>query len=133
MKYYRITKRVMFCAAHSIKGAGKCENKHGHNWEATITVDSSHLDNRGFIADVAQLKQAAFQYDHDDLDKYFEQPTTEIVADKIADDALQIVLNNLARAIDLKDPDVYIGVDVNLVETENNSAQAHATYMGSQL
>ena len=114
----KITKRVVFCAAHSIKGAGKCENKHGHNWVANITVECDELDDRGFIADVAEIKQAAFQYDHDDLDKYFEYPSTENVADQIARDVLDIVLRSNKYA---KDVDVH----VHLIETENNSAHAY--------
>jgi 6-pyruvoyl-tetrahydropterin synthase len=117
---YELTKRVMFCAAHSIKGAGKCENKHGHNWEATIkvTLVQGELDERGFIVDVGDLKQAAFKYDHDDLDKYFDFASTENVAKKIAEDALEICLQT--------NPENKYLVDVHLVETENNSATAKA-------
>ena len=115
---YELTKRVMFCAAHSIKGAGKCENKHGHNWEANIkvTMVEGELDQRGFIADVADLKQAAFKYDHDDLDKYFDFASTENIAQKIAEDALEICLqtNSTNRYV----------VEVHLIETENNTATA---------
>lgn len=120
---YELSKRVMFCAAHSIKGAGKCENKHGHNWEANITVRSNALDERGFIADVAAIKQAAFQYDHDDLDKYFEQPTTELVAQKIAEDTMAIVRANLGAVEGLE-----VDVLVHLTETENNTATARSSY-----
>lgn len=117
----RVTKHVDFCAAHSIKGAGKCANKHGHNWHATITVDqiSGELDERGFIVDVRDLKDAAFKYDHDDLDKYFEYPSTENVAQTIADDALEICKETNPKA-------VYI-INVQLIETANNSANASAS------
>ena len=117
---YTLTKRVVFCAAHSIKGAGKCENKHGHNWEATIkvTLVDGSLDHRGFIADVRELKDAAHKYDHDDLDKYFEYPSTEVVAKQIAEDALDVCKGT--------NPNAKFVVDVTLVETENNSATAQA-------
>lgn len=115
----KITKRVMFCAAHHISGAGKCERNHGHNWEATITVDCDTLDERGFIADVADIKNAAFKYDHDDLNNYFEQPTTENVAYQIAVDALSVVLDS--------QPDAEASVHVHLIETENNSADAQVS------
>lgn len=120
---YEITKRVMFCAAHSIMGAGKCENKHGHNWEATITVQSNVVDERGFVADVADIKKAAFQYDHDDLDKYFTYASTENVAQKIAEDVLHVVLESQGPV-----EDRWIKVEVDLVETENNSAVARVDY-----
>lgn len=115
----KISKRVVFCAAHSIAGAGKCANKHGHNWEANITVECDALDERGFIADVAEIKQAAFKYDHDDLDKYFESASTENVAQKIADDAFNIVKKT--------QDDAEVRVVVHLIETENNSATAYAS------
>lgn len=122
----KITKKVDFCAAHSIAGAGKCANKHGHNWEAIIEVDyRGTLDGRGFIADVADIKQAAFKYDHDDLDKYFESASTENVAQQIAYDTLEIVLAE--RGPDAGD----IFIHVHLVETKNNSADAYATHVRS--
>lgn len=124
MGYYRLTKNVDFCAAHSIKGAGKCERKHGHNWEANIEVECNRLNSFGFIADVAAIKHAAMKYDHDDLDNYFEKPTTEIVCKKIADDALDIVLAEHNRL----DADLYVTVKVHLVETKNNSADFTVTY-----
>lgn len=115
----RIIKVVDFAAAHSIAGAGKCANKHGHNWEATITVDfEGILDDRGFIVDVAELKQAAFKYDHDDLDKYFDSASTENVAQMIAKDALVICHNSESEG--------KYHIHVHLVETKNNSADAIA-------
>jgi len=118
----KIVKKVDFCAAHSIAGAGKCANKHGHNWEAIITVDADgDLDSRGFVADVRDLKQAAYKYDHDDLDKYFEVASTELVCQKIAYDALEVVSKSNPK---LK----YIRVHVELIETKNNSAEASAYY-----
>lgn len=115
----KITKVVDFAAAHSIQGAGKCANKHGHNWEATIVVETvagNITDERGFIADVADLKTCAFKYDHDDLDKYFEFASTENVANKIAHDALAVV--------ERTNPQLQVYIDVHLVETKNNSADA---------
>lgn len=114
-----IKKVVDFAAAHSLKGAGKCENKHGHNWEATIRVEfTGELDERGFVADVADIKLAAFKYDHDDLDNYFDSPSTENVAQKIAEDVLEVCLNGNAKGT--------FWVTVVLVETKNNSAEASA-------
>lgn len=116
----KIVKVVDFCAAHSIQGAGKCANKHGHNWEATITVEFfGELDDKGFIVDVAALKLAAFKYDHDDLDKYFTTPSTENIVSRIAYDVAGICVASESTG------DYFI--HVNLVETKNNSAAAYAT------
>lgn len=115
----KLTKKVDFCAAHSIKGAGKCENKHGHNWEAHIEVEFyGSLDGRGFIADVAAIKQAAFRYDHDDLDLYFESASTENVAQRIARDVADICKYSDSRG--------RYYIKVLLIETKNNSATATA-------
>jgi 6-pyruvoyl-tetrahydropterin synthase len=122
----RLQKKVDFCAAHSIQGAGKCANKHGHNWEATITVDfHGTLNSTGFIVDVAKIKQAAYKYDHDDLDNYFAQPSTENVVAKIANDVLQICLDDESVG------DYF--VEVHLVETKNNSASATCSAIREQV
>lgn len=124
-KYMKITKHVDFCAAHSIAGAGKCAKKHGHNWEAILEIDfHGELDHRGFIVDVADIKQAAFKYDHDDLDKYFETASTENVAAKIAEDVAQICRESAS------DGDYFI--HVHLIETKNNSADAYTTVVRPQ-
>lgn len=117
----KITKVVDFAAAHSISGAGKCERKHGHNWEATIEVQlvAGELDSRGFITDVGDIKQAAFKYDHDDLDNYFESASTENVCQAIANDALKICVRD--------NPEGVFFVNVHLQETKNNSADTVAT------
>lgn len=116
----RVTKRVVFAAAHHLDGLGKCENLHGHNWQADIevTMMDGELKN-GIVVDVAALKQAAFKYDHDNLDKYFEFPSTENVAHAIAEDALRICTDY--------NPDATFSVTVHLIETENNSAYSSAT------
>lgn len=114
-----IEKKVDFAAAHSIAGAGKCANKHGHNWEANIRVElDGETDERGFVADVADIKDAAYKYDHDDLDKYFDYASTENVAKQIADDVLETCMNG--RSVG----DFW--VTVHLIETKNNSAYAYA-------
>lgn len=123
--YMRIKKHVDFCAAHSIAGAGKCAKKHGHNWEAIIEIDfHGELDHRGFIVDVANVKQAAFKYDHDDLDRYFESASTENVAQRIADDVRQICIDSDSEG------DYFI--HVHLIETKNNSADAYTNFVRPQ-
>lgn len=115
----RLNKKVDFAAAHSINDAGACANKHGHNWHADITISfDGDLDSRGFVADVAEIKQAAYKYDHDDLDKYFTSASTENVAQKIADDVAEICKNSESRG--------EYKIAVNLIETKNNSAMARA-------
>lgn len=116
---FKLKKLAEFSAAHSIKGAGKCEKKHGHNWEAIIEIDfHGELDYRGFIVDVAEIKKCATKYDHDDLDLYFEYASTEHVAQKIAEDVANLC------AVSESSGDYY--VHVHLDETKYNSADAYA-------
>jgi 6-pyruvoyl-tetrahydropterin synthase len=123
----RIEKRVQFAAAHHLPGVPKCCNNHGHNWVANITVEQTHgeLDEHGFIVDVGELKLAAYKYDHNDLNIFFEMPSTENVAQKIADDALAICVKN--------NPQATFIVSVHLIETENNSATCSATNFSWQV
>lgn len=121
----KITGVAKFSSAHSINEAGKCANKHGHNWVAKIEVGFyGTLNKQGFVADVAEIKKAATKYDHDDLDNYFEWPSTENVAQKIADDVAYICLQGGA----VGDFDIH----VHVIETENNSADAwqHTSNIG---
>lgn len=118
----RITKEVDFAAAHSIAGTEQCDQKHGHNWHAVIEIDHAGgeiTDKRGFLVDVREVKNAAYKYDHDDLDKYFDFASTENVAQQIAEDALQACIEC--------NPGAQFFVRVHLDETKNNSADAGAT------
>ncbi|MBT9148914.1 MAG: 6-carboxy-5,6,7,8-tetrahydropterin synthase [Dehalococcoidia bacterium] len=54
---YCISVRQHFDAAHYLRGyQGKCEQLHGHRFEAVITVESSELDDVGMAFDFSELK-----------------------------------------------------------------------------
>ena len=55
---YEVTVTTQFVAAHRLKYLdGKFENLHGHNWTATVTVESEQLDGMGVGIDFVKLKQ----------------------------------------------------------------------------
>ena len=56
---HKITKSVLFCYGHRLPGhKGKCENLHGHNGKAEVTLASADLDARKMVADFGDLGKA---------------------------------------------------------------------------
>ncbi|MBT9149055.1 MAG: 6-carboxy-5,6,7,8-tetrahydropterin synthase [Dehalococcoidia bacterium] len=54
---YRVSVRQHFDAAHYLRGyQGKCEQMHGHRFEAVVTVETSELDDVGMAFDFSELK-----------------------------------------------------------------------------
>ena len=54
---YRISVRQHFDAAHYLRGyEGKCEQLHGHRFEAVVTVETPELDDVGMAFDFSELK-----------------------------------------------------------------------------
>ncbi len=52
-----LTRRIKFCAGHRLMNhGGKCENLHGHNYVAEITVTSSKTDEVGRVIDFSVIK-----------------------------------------------------------------------------
>jgi 6-pyruvoyltetrahydropterin/6-carboxytetrahydropterin synthase len=55
---YEVTITTQFSAAHRLKYLdGKYENLHGHNWVATVTVQSKELNAMGVGIDFVDLKK----------------------------------------------------------------------------
>jgi len=55
---YEVTITTQFSAAHRLQYLdGKFENLHGHNWTATVTVQSPDLDAMGVGIDFVLLKE----------------------------------------------------------------------------
>ena len=54
----QVVRRIRFCAGHRLyRHGGKCENLHGHNYVADISVSSNETDVVGRVVDFAVLKQ----------------------------------------------------------------------------
>lgn len=60
--------KTHFSAGHHLRNyPGNCERPHGHNWNVTVTVRASELDELGMGIDFRTLK-AAVKEVMDDLD-----------------------------------------------------------------
>ncbi len=86
---YELKVITSFSAAHQLKNfRGACENLHGHNWKAVVSVKADHLDENGLALDFGRLRQITREVtgklDHQDVNAVppFDRlnPTAENVA-----------------------------------------------------
>ena len=94
-----VTREFTFEAAHSLPWhQGKCARLHGHSYRLVVTVEGP-LDERGVVLDFADLSTLVAthvleRFDHQHLNKFFDNPTAEIVANDIF-----VCLNNAGLAL----------------------------------
>ena len=83
-----VTREFTFEAAHSLPWhQGKCARLHGHSYRLVVTVEGP-LDEHGVVLDFADLSTLVTthvleRFDHQHLNKLFDNPTAEIVANDI--------------------------------------------------
>ncbi|AII58606.1 6-pyruvoyl tetrahydrobiopterin synthase [Dehalococcoides mccartyi] len=103
--YYLSVKRH-FEAAHFLRGyKGKCENLHGHRYEAALKVRVSKLDECGMGVDFKLLKTSLSEvlqsYDHtclNDLTPFDSQnPSAENIAKDIYNRLKPVITKNGAE------------------------------------
>ena len=92
MKTYVIKVHSHFSAAHNLRGyKGKCEQLHGHNWKAQVSIASFQLNKLDMVCDFKEVKEkldkVLAKLDHNYLNKlpYFKKnnPTSEKIAEFI--------------------------------------------------
>ena len=83
---YRIIIADHFDAAHRLPGVEVCQYLHGHTWKVVVVVESDKLNDKGMVVDFREIKKAWKEFDHNDLNKFFEMPTAENIAEYIYDD-----------------------------------------------
>jgi 6-pyruvoyltetrahydropterin/6-carboxytetrahydropterin synthase len=107
-KKYRLIKSFWLACAHSIRGAGKCERIHGHNFKVTVCVEGNALDEQHMLIDYRTLKRTLIEkYDHHLLNDFpefcFESggvlPTTERIAEVFFDELDQLCQEKFNRPI----------------------------------
>lgn len=90
MGKYTLVKHFWMSCAHSVKGAGKCERIHGHNYKVTFCVEGHQLDENEMLIDFRDVKHALEKkYDHHLLNDFPEfnideggaNPSTEKMAE----------------------------------------------------
>ncbi|VTS03687.1 6-pyruvoyl trahydropterin synthase family protein [Tuwongella immobilis] len=66
---FRVTREFEFCFGHRLLNyQGKCQNIHGHNGKAVITLGSKELDSLGMVIDFVQIKRVMKTWIDDTLD-----------------------------------------------------------------
>ena len=99
-KKFYIRKNFKFHASHAVKIHGAFENQHGHTFFASITYTGNKNED-GIIVDFQELerfiqREILSSIDKTDLNKSFQNPTTENIAEFIWSRA-----ENFARGITL--------------------------------
>ncbi len=86
---YEISVITHFSAAHRLVGYdGSCANVHGHNWEISIFIRGTELNDIGVLVDFREVKQlvndSLAELDHGDLNALpafaDANPTSENIA-----------------------------------------------------
>ena len=92
---YRITKSWSFAAAHhlpTLAEGHKCRRPHGHNYRVTLGLEAERLDLFGMVVDYGNLSPfgavIADRLDHRDLNDLLPNPTAEVLAAWLFDQAL---------------------------------------------
>lgn len=77
---------VISCAHHLPDSESlttkKCMDEHGHNYKISVKVQRYQLKD-GMVVDFGKIKDIVNQYDHKNLNTFFENPTAEILAGAI--------------------------------------------------
>ncbi|AFK22695.1 6-pyruvoyl tetrahydropterin synthase family protein [Pyrococcus sp. ST04] len=83
----RVIVRTSFDAAHAVKVEEDWEELHGHTFFLEVTVEGSI--KHGYIMDFVKLQKlvesVTRELDHRNLNKFFDNPTTENIALWIAE------------------------------------------------
>ncbi len=91
--HFLLSAETTFSAAHTLPGAGACEQMHGHNWRVRITVrvEETQLDEQGMGVDFRVLDEivesSVSDFDHaylNDIEPFKERPpTAELIAREV--------------------------------------------------
>ena len=109
---YEVTVEADFSSGHYLRNyKGKCENPHGHNYRARVTLAGTELDEAGLLLDFKQLKQVLKpvidRIDHqmlNDLEPFTTQnPSAENIARFFFDEANRHLAGMTAGRVRVKD------------------------------
>jgi len=83
-KKYMLRKVVWISAAHHLRWVSSpCSEVHGHNWRVTVICGTDELNDRGMVVDFSLISEVVKKYDHTDLNTQLEQPTAEMLANRL--------------------------------------------------
>jgi 6-pyruvoyltetrahydropterin/6-carboxytetrahydropterin synthase len=91
--YFLLSAETTFSAAHTLPGAGACEQMHGHNWRVRISVrvDETQLDGQGMGIDFRIMDEivesSVSDFDHaylNNIEPFRKRPpTAELIAREV--------------------------------------------------
>ena len=128
---YRVSKSVSFCYGHRlINYQGKCQHLHGHNARAVITLESTHLDERGMVEDFSDVKRLVWEWLDSEIDHtlllHKDDPVLPVLqgaGERVRAVDHNPTAENIARMIyDFVANTGYPVVDVTVWETETSRA-----------
>ncbi|MHB1486024.1 MAG: 6-carboxytetrahydropterin synthase QueD [Acidimicrobiales bacterium] len=100
----RVTRSFSFDAAHQLDWhPGKCRRLHGHHYRLEVTIEGP-MGPHGIVMDFDDLKGIVTKivldhYDHQFLNDFIDNPTAELVAQKIWSDLSGTELNSAGLAL----------------------------------
>jgi 6-pyruvoyltetrahydropterin/6-carboxytetrahydropterin synthase len=103
--WYVVTINDSIEAAHQLKlpYESKCNNLHGHTYRVRVVIGADQLNEHGMVVDFTHVKTIVRQYDHRNLNDFFEPATAEKFGEVLLDSIQQEVLrrNSAARVIEV--------------------------------
>lgn len=118
-----VTKLFTFDACHHLPHYdGACSNLHGHTYKLEVTVTGRRIKDEenpkcGMIIDFKDLKKIVKdtvidKYDHSDLNNFFDNPTAEIMVEKIGID----IMRELPKDVSLVSVKLWEKIDSSYAE-----------------
>jgi 6-pyruvoyltetrahydropterin/6-carboxytetrahydropterin synthase len=83
-------------AAHQLKlpYESKCNRLHGHTYRFRVVIGAAQLNSEAMVVDFTYVKAVLRQYDHQNLNEFFE-PTTAEKFGEVLLDSLQAMVRRL--------------------------------------
>jgi 6-pyruvoyltetrahydropterin/6-carboxytetrahydropterin synthase len=90
---YAVTVEDRIEAAHQLKlpYPSKCNRPHGHSYRIRVVIAATELNANGMVVDFTCIKDLLRQYDHQNLNEFFEPSTAEKFG--------EVLLDQLQKAI----------------------------------
>jgi len=92
---YRLyfTHRISCAHRLTLPYESPCKELHGHNYLIECFLEGKKLNTEGMLVDFNKLKELLNKFNHKDLNSFFTQPTTEILAHQFALDIKKLAPN----------------------------------------
>lgn len=84
---YAVTINESIDCAHQLKlpYKSKCNEPHGHTYRIRVVIVADKLNKEGMVIDFTHVKAILDQYDHHNLNDFFDQTTAEVFGSILLD------------------------------------------------